>query len=130
MLDITMHKEWSKTFTMSLINYQNCPNYQNCKKDMEENIKNIPNDITKRRIGYLNLSASLEKDFHTRRIRVIDSHKDTLKNLALIAGAVATFSLMLLDSEVPKIQILLIIGSTFLLLSALISFLYLLCVNE
>jgi Ca2+/Na+ antiporter len=97
---------------------------------MEENIKKIPEEIVKRRAGYVSLSASLEEKFNNQRIRVIESHKDTIKNLALVSGAIATFSLMLLDSEVQKIQLLLVVGTVILLLSALASFLYLLLINE
>lgn len=92
--------------------------------------KKIPQDVLVRRSHYLNSSVSFEDRFNNDRIRVIESHKDTIKNLSLVSGAIATFSLMLLDSDIPKIQILLVIGSAVLLLSALASFLYLLYINE
>lgn len=92
--------------------------------------KKIPQDVLVRRSHYLNSSVSFEEKFNNDRIKVIESHKDTIKNLSLVSGAIATFSLMLLDSDIPKIQILLVIGSAVLLLSALASFLYLLYINE
>ena len=56
---------------------------------------------------------------------VIKEYRDTIRNLAIVSGAIATFSLMLIDSDVNKILNLLIIGISLLLLDVVIAFTHL-----
>ncbi len=75
--------------------------------------------------NYNEAVGEIAKIFGGLTKQTIRDYRDSVRNLAIICGAIATFSLVLFGAEIDKITILLIIGVSLLLMNVMIAFTHL-----
>ncbi|HRH26621.1 MAG TPA: hypothetical protein PLZ99_00465 [Parcubacteria group bacterium] len=96
----------------------------------DENIKKLEAEIQDL---ISNFSANLEEDDISRRILLnsnikilIDSYREQIKDIAVVSGVIAPFSLMLLDVDKLNINVVvLLIGFVVLLVNIVLSYVFL-----
>lgn len=68
---------------------------------------------------------AISRDLQPLEIAIEQQYSDTIKNIAIISGAIASFSLVLFGSSIKKIDDLLIVGVSLLLINVVITFAHL-----
>jgi len=64
-------------------------------------------------------------EFQKSQFNIVTSYRNMLQQLAIVSGAIATFSMMLVPARVQVNIVLLLLGVIFLLLNTMVSFVYL-----
>lgn len=71
---------------------------------------------------YNDILINISKNLQPLEIALEQQYSDTIKSIAIISGAIASFSLTLFSSAIKKIDDLLIIGVSLLLVNVIITF--------